>query len=181
MRNETKVVNYNEMKSLFLGVDKTKETNLKYEVEVGMNKGKTQTGEKIPNPYIGTTKVVSGNFKISNYEQRVRNNGVREGIEPTFESLKPSGKTPISFCLYEKDTDNEVNYLGFEPIENFSKPKVEYYFQGNTIEKHLFEQWLKKESESSRQPQEKEVMWRTINLRNIKEFTLDSTRYIVQD
>jgi len=181
MRNETKVINYNEMKTLFLGVDKTKETNLLYEVEVGMNKGKTQTGEKIPNPYLGTTKKVSGNFKLSKYEQRVINNDLKEGGEGNFESLKPSGKTPISFCLLEKDTDSEVNYLGFEPVQNFSKPKVEYYFEGNTIEKHLFEQWLKKESESTRQPQEKEVMWRTINLRNIREFTLDSTRYIVQD
>ena len=50
MRNELKVVNYNEMKTLFMNVDKTKETNLKYEVEVGMNKGKTQTGEKYLTP-----------------------------------------------------------------------------------------------------------------------------------
>jgi hypothetical protein len=182
MRNETKVINYNEMKTLFLGVDKTKETNLKYEVEVGMNKGKTQTGEKIPNPYLGTTKVVSGNFKLSDYTKRVIVNGGKEGIDMTeWETEKPKGKTPISFCLYVNDNDTNINYLGFEPVQNFSKPKVEYYFEGNTIEKHLFEQWMKKESENTKQPQEKEVMWRTLNLRNIREFTLDSTRYIVQD
>jgi hypothetical protein len=110
MRNETKVINYNEMKTLFLGVDKTKETNLLYEVEVGMNKGKTQTGEKIPNPYLGTTKKVSGNFKLSGYTQRVTNNGEREGIDMTdWETEKPKGKTPISFCLYVNDNDTNIN------------------------------------------------------------------------
>ena len=95
MRNETKVINYNEMKTLFLGVDKTKETNLLYEVEVGMNKGKTQTGEKIPNPYLGTTKVVSGNFKLSDYTKRVIVNGGKEGIDMKgmAERLNPGVKT----------------------------------------------------------------------------------------
>ena len=182
MINETKVINGNEMLTILMNVDKSKQVNLKYLVDQLMNKEKKNDGTKELNPYYNQVKkLVSGNFKLSNYQSRVVVNGTKEGIDMSeWESLKPSGKHYISYCVLEKDTDSNVKYLSFEPIENFSKPQIEYYFEGNTIEKHLFDSWITKKSESSRQPQEKEVMWRTIDLTNIKEFTLDSIRYIVE-
>ena len=117
MRNETKVINYNEMKTLFLGVDKTKETNLKYEVEVGMNKGKTQTGEKIPNPYLGTTKVVSGNFKLSDYTKRVIVNGGKEGIDIVTPKYKDIiFKKYVTYYEYER---KKYPHVGIGKFINF--------------------------------------------------------------
>jgi len=184
MRNETKVINPNEVLTLFLGVDKNKEVNLKYLVEQTMNKEKKNDGTKELNPYYKKVKkLVSINVKLSKYKKRVITNGEKEGFDMSnFESEKPKGKTPISYCVLENDTDPNVKYLGFEPVQNFSKPKIEYYFEGNTIEKHLFDEWVSKTKyEINTQPQENEVMWRTLDLSNLKEFTLDSTRYIVQD
>jgi hypothetical protein len=182
MISSEKVVTYNELKSVLMEIEVSKETNLKYNVLVDMNKGKTDTGEKIPNPYYGTRKLVNGNFKVGNYKKRVINNGEKEGFDMSdFEPEKPKGKHHISFCVLQNDTDENVHYLGYESVQGFSKPKVEYYFEGVSIEKHLFQQWMKKEYSSNTQPQNNEVIWRTIDLRNIKEMTLNSIRYIVQD
>jgi hypothetical protein len=184
MRNETKVINGTEVLPLFMNVEKGITTNLKYLVEQVMNKEKKNDGTKELNPYYKKVKkLVSINVLLSNYKKRVIVEGEKEGLDMTnFESEKPKGKHHISYCVLENDTDPNVKYLGFEPVDNFSKPQIEYYFEGTTIEKHLFDDWVSKTKyESNTQPQEKEVMWRTLDLSNLKEFTLNSTRYIVQD
>ena len=163
-------LNYNEMKSLFLSVETNTFINLKYEVVVGMN--------KTNNPYYNeVTKLVSGNFLIGNeYGKRVGSNGRKEGIIEEFIPLNPKGKHHISLCVLEKDTDHNVHYLSYEYFEGV-KPQVEYFHNEQTIERSLFQSFETKKSESSRQPQEKKVNWRTLTLSNIKEFTLNGQRY----
>lgn len=182
MRNETRNISYNEMKTLFLNIEKCKEVNLLYEVTLEMNKEKTKEGTKERNPYHNQIKKrVNGNFKLSNYTKRVKVNGEKEGIDMSnWETDKPSGKHHISYCVCENDTNPEIHYLGYESVQGFTKPKVEYLFENNPIDKVIFEKWMKDSSSSQKQPQENEVIWRTITLTNIKEFTLDSVRYVVE-
>lgn len=183
MKNETKVINPNEVVPLFMSVDKGVPTNLKYFVEQVMNKEKKNDGTKQLNPYYKKVmKLVSINVLLSNYKKRIEVEGGKEGIDVSnIEVQKPKGKHHISYCVLENDNDSSIKYLGFEPLKNFSKPQIEYYFEGNTIEKHLFDSWINKtEYEVSTQPQENQIMWRTLDLSNLKEFTLNSVRYIVE-
>ena len=183
MINETKVINPNEVVTLFMNVDKGITTNLKYFVEQVMNKEKKNDGTKQVNPYYKKVmKLVSINVLLSNYKKRVIVEGEKQGLDMSeFEVQKPKGKHHISYCVLENDENPNVKYVGFEPVDNFSKPKIEYYFEGNTIEKHLFDSWVNNTKyESNTQPQDKEVMWRTLDLSNLKEFTLNSVRYIVE-
>jgi hypothetical protein len=59
-------------------------------------------------------------------------------------------------------------------------PKVEYTFEGNPIDKQLFESYLVKVSESKKQPQERKVKVITPKIENIKSFTLEGIKYIVE-
>jgi hypothetical protein len=167
-----------------MNVDKCKEVNLLYVSKERMNKEKKNDGTKQFNPYFDkVTKKVSVNVKLSKYTKRVINEGTKDGFDMSnWVTEKPKGKTPISYCVLENDTDTTIKYVGFEPIQNFSKPKIEYYFEGTTIEKHLFNDWRIKNSGSEKQPMsdKDQVMWRTLDLSNLLEFTLDSTRYIVE-
>lgn len=182
MKKETKKIDYDGMKTLFMNIDKCKEVNLFYEVLVEMNKEKTKQGTYELNTYYGKVKKrVSGNFKLSEYTKRVITNGTKEGYDMSeWTTNKPTGKTPISYCVYKNDKDENILYLGFESVQNFTKPKVEYLFENNPIDKVFFERWMKDSSKSQKQPQTNEVIWRTITLSNIKEFTLDSVRYVVE-
>ena len=66
--------------------------------------------------------------------------------------------------------------------EHFSEVPLtsEYYHNGNQVEKTLFESWLVKLSESSRQPQERKVKVISYKLENIKEISLNKVKYIVK-
>ena len=167
-------INQNELLQLCMGINKSTFIHLLYECDVDLNKR--------GNPYVGTTKVVSGNFLTGNdYEKRVITNGEKEGIESTFVAEKPNGKTHIAKCVLHKDTDNSVKYLMYEYFKDTNVKVVEYRFNGSTIEKQLFEAYIKKVVESNnKQPQEKKVFPRTNKLINIKEISLNGVKYIVE-
>jgi hypothetical protein len=167
-------INQNELLQLCMGINKSTFIHLLYECPLKLNK----TG----NPYVGTTKVVSGNFLTGNdYEKRVITNGEKEGIESTFVAEKPKGKTHIAKCVLQMDNDNSVKYLMYEYFKDTNVKVVEYRFNGGTIEKQLFEAYMTKVVESNnKQPQEKKVFPRTITLSNIKEMTLNGVKYIVE-
>ena len=109
----------------------------------------------------------------------VNKNYNKEGIEETFVADKPSGKTHISKCLLHKDSDVDVIYVMLERFDAI-KPKNEYYFQGNTIDKAMIESYFKKVSESKKQLQENKVKPITPNIDNIKEMTMNGTHYVIE-
>jgi len=172
---ESKVlINQTELLRLCMNIDKSTFIHLLYECDVDMNKK--------GNPYYGTTKVVSGNFLIGNwYESRVVTNGVKEGIEADFKAEKPNGKTHISKCVLKSDTEPDVYYLIYEYFEGTNVKVLDYKFNGDSIAKQLFEAYIKKASTTSRQPQVKKVNIRTLKLSNIKELSLNGTKYIIED
>jgi hypothetical protein len=162
----------NELITLLSTIDKPTFTNVVMETIVRMNKTNNPYYEKV-------IKRSKCNYSLGvNYESRVNNNEVKEGLEGNFETEKPSGKTHISKCLLVKDTDLSVHYVMLERFDEI-KPINEYIFEGNEIEKVLFESYMTKVYESQKQEQERKVMVITPKIENIKEISLNGVHYLI--
>ena len=169
---QTSNITRNELITLLSTIDKPTFTNVVMETIVRMNKKNNPYYEKV-------IKRSKCNYSLGvNYESRVNNNEVKEGLEGNFETEKPSGKTHISKCLLVKDTDLSVHYVMLERFDEI-KPINEYIFEGNEIEKVLFESYMTKVYESQKQEQERKVMVITPKIENIKEISLNGTHYII--
>jgi hypothetical protein len=176
MIKETKFIGKSEVVNLLSNYEKKSFTNMVTETIVRMNK----TG----NPYYnGIKKLSSRNYYInSDYLKRVINEGKKEGINPeenTFQVEEMKGKKRVknSVCV---DTKTEETFYLFLELFDEVPPKVEYTFEGNPIDKQLFESYLVKVSESKKQPQERKVKVITPKIENIKSFTLEGIKYIVE-
>jgi hypothetical protein len=176
MTKETKVISQSEVVNLLGNYEKKSFINVVTDTLVRMNK----TG----NPYYNLVhKHSSRNYLInSDYLKRVIKEGEKEGIseeENTFEVEDMKGKKRVknSVCI---DTKTEQTYYLFLELFDEVKPQVEYTFEGNPIDKQLFESYLVKVSESKKQPQERKVKVITPKIENIKSFTLEGVKYIVE-
>jgi len=172
MKKETKKITHEELLVLLMNVDKPTFTNVVSEVFPKMNK----TG----NPYFGKlVKKSKGNYFIGgSYEDMVNKRMKKEGMEPTFESKECSVGTHISKCVqYNENT--KKHYLQYFTFET-SKPKSTFEFEGNEIDKQLFESFMVKKSEKSRQPQDNKHQPQSLTTTNIKEITLEGVHYEVE-
>jgi hypothetical protein len=175
MNKETKNITQQELIVLLNQVEKSTMVNILMETEVGMKK----TG----NPYYKKViKRSSCNYLIGNdYGTRVDSNYKKEGVENTFEVEGASGKEHISkVVLRSTNPDKPTTY--YLMVERFDeiKPKVEYLFEGNVIDKVLFESYMNKVYESKKQECDRKVSVITPKIENIKEMSLNGVRYIVQ-
>lgn len=164
-----------ELINLLNGVESSTFVHLVTETKVRMNK----TG----NPYFDKViKKSSCNYLMGNdYGTRVITNGEKEGIpqeENTFEVEEMKGKRHISKVVCIDTKTESVHYLMVERFDEI-QPKVEYTFEGNQIEKQLFESYMVKVSESKKQPQERKVKVLTFKLDNIKEISFGKEKYQV--
>ena len=176
MIKETKFISQSEVVTILSNYEKKSFTNMVTETIVRMNK----TG----NPYYNQVKKLSSRnyFINSDYLKRVINEGKKEGINPeenTFQVEEMKGKKRVknSVCI---DTKTEQTFYLFLELFDEVPPKVEYTFEGNPIDKQLFESYLVKVSESKKQPQERKVKVITPKIENIKSFTLEGIKYIVE-
>ena len=173
IKNEKEVFVVNEQELILVLSQVTKPTMINL-VTKTIQKDMNKTG----NPFFGKVeKVTTCNYLIgTDYESRVINNDIKEGGEGNFEAKENSVGNHITKCVLFNENTNK-HYLMVE-FFNESKPKTEYYFEGNTIEKHMFESWLKQRNESSRQPQERKVNVRSFMTSNILELSLNGNKYI---
>ena len=171
LKSET-LVTENELVTLLLSVETSTFINLVTCTDVRMNK----TG----NPFFGRVKKISSrNYLIGNdYENRVRKNEDNEGFTPDFEAEKASGKTHVSKCVLKSDKDENVKYLMVELFDEIP-PVVEYIYDGNPIEKSLFEAYMTKVYESQKQEQERKVIVITPKISSIRALTMNGIRYMV--
>jgi len=172
MKKETKKITQQELLTLLMNVEKPTFTNVVSEVIPKMNK----TG----NPYFGkVVKKSKGNYFIGgSYEDMVNVRMEKEGMEPTFESKECSVGTHISKCVqYNENT--KKHYLQYFTFET-SKPKSTFEFEGNEIDKQLFESFMVKKSEKSRQPQDNKHQPQSLTISNIKEISLGGVHYEVE-
>jgi hypothetical protein len=161
-----------ELIELLNGVQSSTFVHLVTETNVKMN--------KTNNPYFNkVTKKSSCNFLMGNdYEKRVNTNEIKEGLEGTFEVEEMKGKEHISkVVLRSTNIEKPIKY--YLMVERFVeiKPKVEYIFEGNTIEKMLFESYMSKVSESKKQQQERKVIVNTYGIDSIKQISFGKEQY----
>jgi len=138
---------------------------------------------KTGNPYFDQIfKRSKGNYFIGGtYEDMVRVRQGKEGLVPDFVSLPCSVGTKVegTKCLQfnEKLNRHYLQYFIFET----SHIKSEFSFEGNSIDKGLFENFLVKKSETSRQPQENKHHPQSFMLSSIQEISLNGSKYIIKD
>ncbi len=169
----TNKITKNEMLVILSQVEKSTFINLVTETKVRMNKRN--------NPYFDKViKKSKSNFLIGNdYETRVQKNESKEGLTPDFQSEENKVGTHISKCvLFNEKTQS--HYLMVERFDEI-KPQVEYTFEGNSIDKVLFQDYMTKVYESQKQEQERKVMVLSYKEDSIKEFTLNGQKYEVVD
>ena len=172
MKNESKKITQQELLTLLMNVERPTFTNVVSETIPKMNK----TG----NPYFGkVVKKSKGNFFIGgSYEDMVNERMKKEGMEPTFESKECSVGEHISKCVqYNENT--KKHYLQYFTFPT-SKPKSTFEFEGNEIDKQLFESFMVKKSEKSRQPQENKHTPQSLTITNIKEISLNGVHYEIE-
>ena len=171
MKKETKKITQQELLTLLMNVEKPTFTNIVSEVFPKMNK----TG----NPYFGkVVKKSKGNYFIGgSYEEMVKTRMEKEGMEPTFESKECSVGEHISKCVQYND-NTKKHYLQYFTFPT-SKPSSTFEFEGNEIDKQLFESFMVKKSENSRQPQDNKPTPQSLTITNIKEISLSGVHYEV--
>jgi hypothetical protein len=169
---QTLTINENEMLTILMNVNKSTFINVVSSTNVRMN--------KTNNPYFDKVKkITKSNYLIGNdYETRVQSNEGKEGLEKNFESVENSVGEHVSKCVLFNQKLNTY-YLQYELFKE-SNPTTEFIFDGNSIEKQLFESYMVKKSNTSRQTQERKVFFQSFKLSSINEFTLDGTHYIVE-
>ena len=169
---QTSNITQQELITLLSSIEKPTFTNVVMETKVRMN--------KTNNPYYDkVVKRSKCNYLMGNdYEKRVLVQYTKEGLESNFQTEKPSGKTHVSKCLLIDDKTQSTYYVMLERFDEI-KPTNEYIFEGNEIEKQLFESYMTKVYESQKQEQERKVMVITPKLENIREISLNGTHYVI--
>jgi hypothetical protein len=175
-----KWITQKELISLLNEIENPTFVNIVSETIVRMNKEKTKLGNKELNPYHDkVVKLRKGNFLIgSDYEKRVQGNDTKEGGEGTFKSQESKVGVHISKCVLFNEKYNKY-YLSHEKFPQV-KPKSEFTFEGNTIDKVLFDKWITDSKPYENQPQEKKVEWTTLTIDNLKEISLNGETYGVK-
>jgi hypothetical protein len=179
--NKTPIsITQNELINILNGIEKPTFTHIVSETIVKMNKGKTKEGGNELNPYYNkVTKLRRGKFLIgSDYQSRVITNDKKEGGEGNFTSQESKVGKHISKCVLFNEEKNTY-YLSHERFPEV-KPKNEYLFEGNTIDKVLFDKWISDTNNYGNQPQERKVEWTTLKIENIKEISLNGSVYKIE-
>lgn len=166
-------VTENEMLQILLSLDKPTFTNIKSKVVTRMNKRNNPYFEKV-------FKTTEGNYFIGgDYEKMVNNQIKKEDLENIdFKSKECSVGNHVSKCiLYNENT--EKHYLQHYVFREIPL-KSTYEFEGNEIEKQLFESYLVKKSENKTQPQERKIVPPTFKMESILEMSLNGNRYVIE-
>jgi hypothetical protein len=166
-------VSENEMLEILKGLEKPTFTNIKSKVITRMNK----TG----NPYFEKVfKTTEGNYFIGgDYEKMVNEKIKKEDLEGIdFKSQECKVGNHVSKCiLYNEKLDTYY-------LQHYVFPEIPlkstFEFEGNEIEKQMFESYLVKKSTTSRQPQERKVFPPSFKMSSILEMSLNGNRYIIE-
>ena len=125
---------------------------------------------KTDNPYFDrVVKITKGNILMGNsYEKRVQN----ETGNPNFVADVCKVGEHVSKCVLHNDNTGK-DYLQYEWFEEVV-PKSEYKFEGNPIEKRMFESFM-----GTYVPNKNGVNFQSVTISNIKECHFNGNEYIV--
>ena len=162
-----------EMLEILMNLDKPSFTNIKSRTKVRMNK----TG----NPYFDQVwKTTEGNYFIGgDYEKMVNTQIKKEDLEGVdFKSQECKVGNHVSKCiLYNEKLDTYyLQHYVFREVPL----KSTYEFEGNEIERQLFQSYEVKKSESKSQPQERKIVPPSFKMSSILEMSLNGNRYVIE-
>ena len=155
-------ITLNEMLNVLNTINKPTFVHIVMETPVRMNK----TG----NPYFNQViKITKGNILMGNsYQTRVQN----ETGNTNFVSQECKVGSHISKCVLHNDNTGK-DYLQYEWFENVL-PKSEYKYNGNPIEKQLFQDFM-----GTYTPNKNGVNFQSVTIDNIKECHFNGNEYRV--
>ena len=170
--NDLVLITRPQMKNLFMSVTKPEMINLVTETIPKMNK----TG----NPYFeAIVKKSKCNYLLcTDYGKRVNNNRVKEDKENDFVPQAPKGKIHLSPCVLTDEKTRTKLYLFVERFDEI-KPKVQFFFNNEPIEKAMFQEFLPKPSESNTQDLERGVKPLTYLFESIVGFSFRGRKFSV--
>jgi hypothetical protein len=166
-------VTENELLEILKGLEKPTFTNIKSKVVTRMNK----TG----NPYFQKVfKTTEGNYFIGgDYEKMVNSQIKKEDLEGIdFKSQECKVGNHVSKCILYND-NTKKHYLQHYVFKEIPL-KSTFEFEGNEIEKQMFESYMVKKSENKSQPQERKIFPPTFMMSSILEISLNGNRYVVE-
>jgi hypothetical protein len=161
------------MLDILMGLERPTFTNILSKVKVRMNK----TG----NPYYEQVyKTTEGNYFIGgDYEKMVNTQIKKEDLEGIdFKSQECKVGNHVSKCiLYNEKLDTYyLQHYVFREVPL----KSTYEFEGNEIEKQMFESYMVKKSENKSQPQERKIFPPSFKMSSILEMSLNGNRYVIE-
>jgi hypothetical protein len=150
--------------------------------DVPMNKHKDfKGGDKTLNPYLDQIKNLSRKYKIVtgfDYENSVNGRREKEGKETDFVQ-KGNWFDVVSKGLVVNRKDLTKFYFRYQ-YQKDSTLEQEYIFEGNPIEKQLFESYMKSKSNYENQGLDNPLMFQVVSVDNIKEITMNGTKYTIE-
>jgi hypothetical protein len=134
---------------------------------------------KTGNPYFGLVKKFTEvNILLGgrSYTDGVKVGAGKEGIDASdFKAERCKVGNHISRVVLHNEKTG-LHYAQYEIFQEV-KPKVSYTFNGNEIDRKMFQDYEVKKSEASRQPQERKVFMPSVTLQNIVSLKMNGTEY----
>lgn len=147
---------------------------------------KTKNPNPTKNPYydMGVKKLVK-KFKIItgfDYEKSVNRRLEKEGKTPDFESQKPTWFDMVSKGLVTDRKTHSKFYFRYQYLPDSTIGKPEYIYNGDPIEKQLFESYMMKvDNKYSSQGLDDTLNFQVCDLDNILEMTIGGVHYELTD
>jgi hypothetical protein len=138
-----------------------------------------------PNPYYESgIRNVSRKYQINigfnDYEKLVNDRREKEGLDRDFEQEDNWFEVLSTSLVTDKKTNSKF-YLRYQRTDK-STLETEYKFEGNEIERQLFESFLvKSNSDYSNQGVNNTLKFEVCNLENIKEVVWNGTKYTLEN
>jgi len=193
MTNETKTISVTELVTLLSNVNTPQFVGGIFDVPEDMNKfldywiineegKKKKNPNPTPNPYYESgIRKVSKKFKLVtgfDYEKSVNNRLEKEGKEGNFES-KENWFDVVSKGLVVNKNNPDKFYFRYQYQTDSTTESVSY-FEGNPIDKHVYQSFLKEKSNYENQGLDNPLRFQVVGVENIKEISFGGVKYILE-
>ena len=179
-------ISENELLNLLLDFKGTSMISMLSLTDTDMNKYKDykKLGKQFPNPYFEQIKTLSYRYKINigfdSYEDLVNKRRENEGLETDFVQKENwfERYQDSRVVVTDKRTKSKF-YLRYQFMKD-SILDMKYIFEGNEIDRQLFEDYMKEKSNYENQGVENTLNFQVVGLHNILEMTLNKVKYIIE-
>jgi hypothetical protein len=193
MVNETKTISVTELVTLLSNVNTPQFVGGIFDVPEDMNKfldywiineegKKKKNPNPTPNPYYESgIRKVSKKYKLVtgfDYEKSVNNRLEKEGKEGNFESKENWFDVVSKGLVVNKNNPNKF-YFRYQ-YQPDSTTETTSYFEGNPIDKQIYQSFLKEKSNYENQGLDNPLRFQVVGVENIKEISFGGTKYLIE-